>query len=571
GGLPASGFGPTGGGAAKAQPAPEAAAARARGLRNGRRKGSRGLGQPGGQPVDVAGDAGTRCALGQKGAQIERAADHREVVGHGRVHGQPELARDHSRLHGGLPALPVDHHEELVVGIAELAEHIDAARSRTHRRHVSAQHHHDASGHIERWQHQIRKIAHPVDQHRVEVPRQHHQQLGHRFRPQRFELAQAAHLRERVQPARVRGQSAPQRGRLQPVNVFDQVDQRVARLQVERAQNVAQLDVEIDEDRPPRARLRQPDRTVDRQRGCARAAPAAEKGIDAACLAGRLRPLTQELRGGLPEFVEARLAHRMNPTLPVRAGASEPPRPNRNSSTSPGSEISSSPGSTIRSPLATGATRCGVTTTRSSDSSRWKLDDRNRAPRMGRSPRSGTLSMVERILSDKRPAIAKLCPSRRRTVVPLSRWTRPGTVALARRSPIEKSMSETAVCSLSWMVSSASTNGVKRSWTPNFLNSTEMTPNACGIGIGNSPPARKVASWPDSATSVGSASVLANPREASRETAPESGTSLLAADAKMSENAPEIGLVMTGSPFGSWSWPLASGLPRSGARALLRP
>ena len=59
--------------------------------------------------------------------------------------------------------------------------------------------------------------------------------------------------------------------------------------------------------------------------------------------------------------------------------------------------------------------------------------------------------------------------------------------------------------------------GVKASEMPNCLNSTVMVgrlpPFAldCAIGIGNSPPARKLAVSPDIATRLGSARVLTRP------------------------------------------------------------
>ena len=56
-----------------------------------------------------------------------------------------------------------------------------------------------------------------------------------------------------------------------------------------------------------------------------------------------------------------------------------------------------------------------------------------------------------------------------------------------------------------------STTGRKFRPTPNSLNSTVMPSNPCGTGIGNSPPERNRASWPDSVVSVGSARIFARP------------------------------------------------------------
>src|SRR4029078_9574947 len=57
--------------------------------------------------------------------------------------------------------------------------------------------------------------------------------------------------------------------------------------------------------------------------------------------------------------------------------------------------------------------------------------------------------------------------------------------------------------------------GVKFKMMPNFFHCTDTCPKPVDIGIGNSPPTRNFASWPDSATSVGSASSLARPLDSS--------------------------------------------------------
>ena len=71
-----------------------------------------------------------------------------------------------------------------------------------------------------------------------------------------------------------------------------------------------------------------------------------------------------------------------------------------------------------------------------------------------------------------------------------------------------KSRSETSGATAMLILLLASTVGVKVSEAPNCLNRIEMTPSACGTGIGNSPPARKLASCPLNATSVGSARIF---------------------------------------------------------------
>ncbi|MCY1541866.1 hypothetical protein D9M68_775750 [compost metagenome] len=56
-----------------------------------------------------------------------------------------------------------------------------------------------------------------------------------------------------------------------------------------------------------------------------------------------------------------------------------------------------------------------------------------------------------------------------------------------------------------------STVGVSVRPMPKGLYSMLVVPRPCGAGTGSSPPARKLALWPDSATSVGSASTRAMP------------------------------------------------------------
>ena len=59
------------------------------------------------------------------------------------------------------------------------------------------------------------------------------------------------------------------------------------------------------------------------------------------------------------------------------------------------------------------------------------------------------------------------------------------------------------------------TVGVKARPTPNFLNSTVVLPSVEEIGMGNSPPARKLAVSPDSAVRFGSARRRITPRSSS--------------------------------------------------------
>src|SRR6202012_3003656 len=82
-------------------------------------------------------------------------------------------------------------------------------------------------------------------------------------------------------------------------------------------------------------------------------------------------------------------------------------------------------------------------------------------------------------------------------------------------------ISDTSVITRRLMRPSVSTTGVKLSEMPNFLNWTDgahcpTAPDACvwqvtPVGIGNSPPAMKVAASPESAVRFGAASVRVTP------------------------------------------------------------
>ena len=63
---------------------------------------------------------------------------------------------------------------------------------------------------------------------------------------------------------------------------------------------------------------------------------------------------------------------------------------------------------------------------------------------------------------------------------------------------------------------SASTIGVKARPTPYCLYSIATAPSDCETGIGNSPPARKLAVSPESAVRFGSASVVTRPSVSAR-------------------------------------------------------
>src|SRR5207342_3711450 len=94
-------------------------------------------------------------------------------------------------------------------------------------------------------------------------------------------------------------------------------------------------------------------------------------------------------------------------------------------------------------------------------------------------------------------------------------WS-PGTRRLLITTEALGSIELTSGATSRLITPSASTVGVKARLTPNCLNCTEMALSPpllplWATGIGNSPPARKLAVSPDSATNVGSASVVTTP------------------------------------------------------------
>ncbi len=114
--------------------------------------------------------------------------------------------------------------------------------------------------------------------------------------------------------------------------------------------------------------------------------------------------------------------------------------------------------------------------------------------------------------------MAKLSPSRSSTVVLARRVWRPGTRMPLTVTEALASIELTSGATSMLITPSASTVGVKARLTPNSLNSTEIASPPSppwATGIGNSPPARKLAVSPDSATSVGSARVVTTPLRSS--------------------------------------------------------
>ena len=159
-------------------------------------------------------------------------------------------------------------------------------------------------------------------------------------------------------------------------------------------------------------------------------------------------------------------------------------------------------------------------------------------------PSSGTLSMVERTLSDSRPAMAKLWPSPRRTVVSLWREVRPGMKMPAGLDAVGRV--DVAHLGRQLEVDGAlvEDRGREASWMPNFFHCTLTAPSAVESGMGNSPPARNFASCPERVTSVGSASTLASPFSSRRLSVTLNGNGV--ADPKKSWKACPSGAVGNG-------------------------
>ena len=111
--------------------------------------------------------------------------------------------------------------------------------------------------------------------------------------------------------------------------------------------------------------------------------------------------------------------------------------------------------------------------------------------------------------------MAKVWPSRSSTVVLARRTVSPGTLMLEVVTEIVGSIWLTSLLTTRLIWSLPRTVGVKARLTPNCLNSMVivLAPIAlsCATGIGNSPPARKLAVSPESAIRFGSARVRTRP------------------------------------------------------------
>ena len=111
--------------------------------------------------------------------------------------------------------------------------------------------------------------------------------------------------------------------------------------------------------------------------------------------------------------------------------------------------------------------------------------------------------------------MAKLSPSRISTVVEVSRRLKALTEIPLVCTEVVVSIEDTAALITRLIVLPSTTVGVKLSSTPKGLYSMLIWPLLLVSGIGYSPPARNLASWPDSAVRFGSARVRTTPLDSS--------------------------------------------------------
>ena len=131
----------------------------------------------------------------------------------------------------------------------------------------------------------------------------------------------------------------------------------------------------------------------------------------------------------------------------------------------------------------------------------------NSRPRIGISPMPGIFCIVEFMVLFINPAIANVWPLFNSSSVSVRRVLSAGIRNPFKVIALLKSSVLTSGRTFRW-TRSPTTVGVKVRRTPNSLNTTVIEvppPEGCAIGIGNSPPARKLASLPLSATRFGSA------------------------------------------------------------------
>ena len=110
--------------------------------------------------------------------------------------------------------------------------------------------------------------------------------------------------------------------------------------------------------------------------------------------------------------------------------------------------------------------------------------------------RIGIAAVSSCLMLSSRPAIANDCPSRSSTSVSARRVVSAGMRKPSSVMPLAKSSALTSGRTFRRMTSPAMV-GLKFRRMPNSLNTTVTAPVApCTTGTGNSPPARKLASWP---------------------------------------------------------------------------
>ncbi len=124
------------------------------------------------------------------------------------------------------------------------------------------------------------------------------------------------------------------------------------------------------------------------------------------------------------------------------------------------------------------------------------------------SPRPGNLFTCELLVVLIKPLMTKLSPSPSDTLVSVRRMVSAGTVVPAMFTALAKSSSLTSGATFSAMRSRPMMVGVSVRRMPNSLYSIDtLSLPELGTGIGISPPARKLALCPFSATRLGRARV----------------------------------------------------------------
>ena len=139
---------------------------------------------------------------------------------------------------------------------------------------------------------------------------------------------------------------------------------------------------------------------------------------------------------------------------------------------------------------------------------------RNSLPRIGISPMPGTRRSVSSMLRSSSPEIANVWPSRSSTSVSVRRVESDGTRKPSMVTPLAKSSVLTSGITFRSTCPPPVIVGVNRRRTPNSLKTIVtdwLAPPPWTTGYGNSPPARKLASFPSCVTRFGSARLSKSP------------------------------------------------------------